>query len=66
MPSMLMSRKTKAKLRPSCSSPKKPTVDSTARVVRMKPCTIAGRESSFPGRGGRPSVIDDRERKTVV
>ena len=66
MPSTLMSRNTNAKLAPSCSSPKMPTADSNASVVRMKPCTIAGKDSRRPGSGGRPSVMDERERNTVV
>ena len=65
MPSMEMRRKTKAKLAPSFASPKMPTADSTARVVRITPWRIAGAESSLPGSGGRPRVIEERERKTV-
>ncbi len=65
MPSMEMRRKTKAKLTPSFASLKMPIADSTARVMRMKLWRIAGAESSLPGSGGRPRVMDERERKTV-
>ena len=65
-PSMLMSRKTREKLRPSESSLKMPAADSTTRIVRITAWTIAGRLSSRAGRGGRPREMDERDKKTVV
>ena len=65
-PSMLIRRKTNEMLSPSESSLNIPTADSIMRMVRIAPCTKAGRLRNRAGRGGRPKEIDDRERKTVV
>lgn len=66
MPSMLMSRKTKKKLRACESALNIPAPDSIARAVRMTACTTAGRPNSLAGRGGSPNEIDERDKNTVV
>ena len=59
-------RKTSEKLSPSESSPNMPIPDSITRIVRIAPCTNAGRLRSLAGNGGSPSEMDERERNTVV
>lgn len=66
MPSKLIIRNTVPMARPSELSGKIPIPDSVARKSRITACTIAGRERSRAGSGGRPNEIEERERKTVA
>ena len=63
---MLISRNTSEKLSAGESSPKIPTAASITSMVRTTACMTAGRLSNLVGSGGKPSDIEDRDRKTVV
>lgn len=53
-------------LKPSEASEKKPMADSYVRVNSITACTMAGKDKSREGSGGKPSEMVERERKTVV
>ena len=64
-PSIVMSIKTIAIASPSLVAGIIPVPDSMKSMKSMKNCTIAGKGNRREGNAGKPSEMDDRERKTV-